>query len=143
MVAEIEGWVVSFWASNISIDDCILRFICPSGECCQKLVYTASVGRFGVRLSAIWSLKIRDFLLFLMNDHVFYGLFLWFEYGLHLLHSGCFLCSFFYVPSDLFRESYHHTLKVEVICKAFCLSNKMIYLYFFRHLLQLQLSFFH
>ena len=65
----------------------------------------------------------------LTSDHVFDRLFVWLEFGLHSLHSVCFLCSFFDVPGDFLRGPYHHALKVELLHETFSRSDKMICIY--------------
>lgn len=60
---------------------------------------------------------------------MFDRLFVWLEFGLHSLHSVCFLCSFFDVPGDFLRGPYPHALKLEVVHETFCRSDKMICVY--------------
>ena len=98
---------------------------CGSGVSARASV----VGGFAGRLFVFSSLQFGDFLLYLTSDHVFDRLLVWLEFGLHSLHSRCFLCSFFDVPGDFLGGPYRHALKVEVVHEAFCRGDKMICVY--------------
>lgn len=90
--------------------------------------WASVVGGFAERLFVFKSLQFGDFFS-ASRVTMFDRLFVWLEFGLHSLHSVCFLCSFFDVPGDFLRGPYPHALKLEVVHETFCRSDKMICVY--------------